>query len=169
MFDEAVVNEGLGQAEAAHTRSSPDGLGAAQGMGAYVQPAPGDSGYPYPQPTDSSPYPGQYSATHGQIDFIEPEDTSSGSATRSAGFTLLFVALGTGLGYAWKGGLGACTGLLVTAGLANVYRAQKWFDSPEPSEKHEAIVSALLGVGELGSSCYVGWKAYQHGEAGLKI
>ena len=142
-------------------------------MGAYVQPDSVDPGYPYPEPTASSPHPPPvgygHQGMHGPIDFIEPEDTSSGSATRSAGFTLLFVALGSGIGYAWKGGLGAATGLLVAAGLANVYRAQKWFDSPEPSEKHEAIVSALLGAGELGSSLYVGYKAYQYGEPGLKI
>ena len=97
----------------------------------------------------------------GELEFIEPDDTSSGAAARSAGFTLVFVALATGIGYAVRGGLGAATGLLLSGGVANSYRAQKWWGSPEPSEKHEAIVSAVFAAGELISGAYVGYKAFQ--------
>jgi hypothetical protein len=100
---------------------------------------------------------------------LEPDSTSSGAATRSAGFTLLFVALSTGVGYALKGGLGAAAGLLLSGGLANAYRAQKWFDSADPSEKHEAMVSSIFAAGELGAGAYVAYKAHQVGEAGLRL
>lgn len=159
MFDTAVMNEGLGQAEAAMRRES--GQGRADGLGAYVVPEPGDAGYPNPMPTESSPYPPpvEYGPVAGEVDFIEPDSTSSGAAARSAGLTLLFVALSTGVGYALRGGLGASAGLLLSAGIANGYRAQKWFDSPEPSEKHEAVVSTIFAVGEVGVGAYVAYKA----------
>jgi len=176
MFDQSVMAEGLGQAAQEERRASmrgpsPDGLGGSpDGLGAYVRPEPGDANYPYPQPTASSPYPPplergpEYGPMAGEIDFIEPDDTSTGAATRSAGFTLLFVAMLTGVGYAIKGGLGAASGLLLGAGIANGYRAQKWWDSGEPSEKHEAIVSAVFAAGELAAGGYVAYKAYQSGE-----
>ncbi|MGP1683469.1 MAG: hypothetical protein ACTS8S_14200 [Giesbergeria sp.] len=157
MFDAAVVEEGLGQLGKTEQRrgvsGSPDGLGA------YVRPdqyAP-----PTHVPEEPEYHPSQMA---GEIDFIEPDDTSSGSATKSAGFTLLFVALCTGIGYAIKGGFGAATGLLLSAGVANGYRAQKWWSSPEPSEKHEAIVSSVFGAGEIFAGIYVGYKAFQMGE-----
>lgn len=177
MFDVSVMKEGLGQAEAAHRRSAVHGP-SPDGLGAYVEPAPEDANYPFPDPTDSSPNPppisesyharAAYQPMHGEIDFLEPDNTSAGAATRSAGFTLLLVALTTGIGYAWKGGLGAATGLLVSAGAANIYRAQKWFEASDPSEKHEAIVSSVFAVGELGAGAYVGYQAYKLGESPIK-
>lgn len=171
MFDAAVVQEGLGQAQAQ------EGFGASpDGLGAYVETMPGDANYPYPNPTESSPNPPpagmSYHASsahqpmpmHGEIEFLEPESTSGGAATRSAGFTLLFVAIGTGIGYAWKGGLGAAAGLLLCGGAANAYRAQKWFEASDPSEKHEAIVSTVFAIGEVGAGAYVAYRAHKAGE-----
>lgn len=163
MFDAAVVEEGLGQAATReHGRRAV--AGSPDGLGAYVRPDPQPQ---YAQPSQQyNEY--QEAAEAGQlageIDFIEPDDTSSGSATKSAGFTLLFVALSTGLGYAIKGGFGAAAGLLLSAGVANGYRAQKWWSSPEPSEKHEAIVSSVFGAGEIFAGIYVAYKAFQLGE-----
>ncbi len=160
MFDAAVVEEGLGQAATREYRrpvsGSPDGLGA------YVRAEPRQQ----PPSEQYNQYQEQDEADQlaGEIDFIEPEDTSSGAATKSAGFTLLFVALSTGIGYAVKGGLGAAAGLLLSAGVANGYRAQKWWSSPEPSEKHESIVSAVFAAGEVFAGIYVGYKAFQMGE-----
>lgn len=161
MFDAAVVEEGLGQAATRENRR-PAMSGTPDGLGAYVR-APQQVVSPSQQYDD---YQEQAEAGQlaGEIDFIEPDDTSSGSATKSAGFTLLFVALCTGIGYAVKGGLGAATGLLLSAGAANGYRAQKWWASPEPSEKHEAIVSAVFSAGEIFAGIYVGYKAFQMGE-----
>lgn len=162
MFDNSVVEEGLGQASVAEHRASLRG-GSPDGLGAYATP---DYGFQRPQPPPTpQPRPVyEPEAVGGEIDWIEPDDTSSGAATKSAGFTLLFVALFTGVGYAIKGGLGAASGLLIGAGIANGYRAQKWWDSGEPSEKHEAIVSAVFGVGEVAAGAYVGYKAFKSTE-----
>ena len=183
MFDAGVMSEGVGRAETVSRREAMknQGFGASpDGLGAYVEPSPEDGNYPWANPTESSPNPPPVSQSyharaahqpmpmHGEIDFLEPDNTSGGAATRSAGFTLLFVALSTGIGYAWKGGLGAATGLLLSGGLANLYRAQKWFESGDPSEKHEAVVSSVFAVGELGASAYVGYKAFQLGESPTK-
>lgn len=169
MFDPNVVNEGVGQATVAEYKSSLQG--SPDGLGAYVQPEPGDQygqqqhTYQQPQPQQNlQPAHHQHPQMAGEIDFIEPDSTSDGAAVRSAGFTLLFVALGTGVGYALKGGLGACAGLLLCGGAANAYRAQKWFDSGEPSEKHEALVSTVFAVAEIGAGGYVAWKAIQANE-----
>jgi hypothetical protein len=175
MFDHAVVEEGLGQAVKSERRygirGTPDGLGASpDGLGAYIRPEMDDPNYPYPEPTASSPNPPpvaygpEYDSVNGRVEFLEPDDTSAGAATRSAGFTLLFVALSTGVGYALKGGLGASAGLLLSAGLSNGYRAQKWWDTSDPSEKHEAIVSSVFAVGEVFAGGYVAYKAYQLGD-----
>lgn len=156
MFDAAVVNEGLGQA-AEEAGKSPDGLGAF-----VVQDG---NHLPPPQPTQPrwAP-PADPQQLQGEIDFLEPDDTSGGSAVRSAGFTLLFVGLSTAVGFALARGLGAASGLLLSAGVANAYRSQKWWGSPEPSEKHEAVVSGLFSVAELGTGLFVAYRAYQLGE-----
>lgn len=167
MFDNAVVSEGLGQAAVAENRAQVRGT-SPDGLGAYVQAEPGDPGYPYPRPTASSPNPPpvRYAQPQEQLegaqwDFLEPDTTSGGAAARSAGFTLLFVAVLTGVGYALKGGLGASAGLLLGAGAANAYRAQKWWDTADASEKHEAMVSTVFAVAEIGAGGYVAYKAFQ--------
>lgn len=180
MFDHTVEKEGVGRAETVEG-GSPDGLGqsfdpgyqqAAAGQyqqaaaGQYPQAAAGGLGaYVEPLPDQYPPAPVHYGqAVGGEIDFIEPTDTSSGAAMKSAGFTLLFVALTSGIGYAWKGGLGASAGFLGAAGLANAYRAQKNWSSADPSEKHEAMVSAIFAAGELFTAGFVGYHAVKRAE-----
>lgn len=187
MFDQNVESEGLGRAEEAFAKQrapSPDGLGSSGGgMGAYMLPEPAEHPgsqhqpmYPPafaspggqfqmpPQAPPMQPQPGYGQPMAGELPFLEPEDTSQGAAVRSAGFTLLFVALSTGLGYAWKGGHGAISGLLVSAGAANAYRSQKWFSSSDPSEKHEAIVSGLFAAAEIFGGLFVGYHAIKRSE-----
>lgn len=185
MFDQNVQSEGLGRAEVAFDKirqrdmgaaPSPDGLG---GLGAYVTPEQGDPyadpyALPSPPPQRMQPayqqmQPAWASAgvphqMEGEFAFLEPEDTSSNSAMKSSGFTLLFVALATGAGYAFKGGHGAVAGLLLSAGLANGYRAQKWFSSEDPGEKHEAIVSTVFAAGEIFGGLFVGYQAMKRAE-----
>ena len=153
------------------TGASPDGLGASpDGLGMTpeemakpdVGPATDfnipERGNAY-EPGFSGEYP--YGATAGDMSGWEPTDTTPEAATRSAGFTLLFVALATGVGYAAKGGMGAATGLLAAGAIANGYRAQKWWGSPDPGEKHEAIVSGVFSAGGALAAGYVGYKAMQ--------
>jgi len=162
LFDASVAEEGLGQADAAFGAqrgfgASPDGIGAYQSdpdQSALQQAAAG--AHQYDHIPDAL-----HQQMQGQIDFIEPEDASPEAGVRSGGFTLLLVAVAAGAGYAWKGGLGAASAVLMTGAAANIYRAQKWFSSPEPSEKHEAMVSAVFGVAGLGAGGYVGYKAFQ--------
>jgi hypothetical protein len=146
--------------------ASPDGLGASPTPEEMANPSAGPQtdfniprgGNAY-EPGFQGPYP--YGATAGEIDFFEPQDTSPEAASRSAGFTVLFVAVATGIGYAVKGGMGAATGMLLAGAAANGYRAQKWWGSPEPSQKHEAIVSGVFAAGGLAAGGYVGYKAMQ--------
>ncbi len=100
-----------------------------------------------------------YDAAAGVEEWLEPHDTSPEAAMRTAGFTVLFVAVSTGIGYAVKGGLGAVTGLLGAGALANGYRAQKWWGSADPSEKHEAVVSGLFAFAGGVGAAYLGYKA----------
>ena len=76
---------------------------------------------------------------------------------------MLFVAAAAGIGYAMRGGLGATSGLLLAGSAANVYRAQKWWKSSDPSEKHEAVVSAVFAAGGILAGGYVGYKAMERG------
>jgi hypothetical protein len=92
---------------------------------------------------------------------MEPHDVSSGAAVRSAGFTALLVAASVGLGVAAGGPWGAGAGLLLAGAVANGYRAQKWWDSAEASEKHEAVVSGVFAAGATGMGVYMAYKAYQ--------
>lgn len=150
---------------------SPDGLGRSPSLSSLTpeQMAPPAAGpkYDFDLPGGGNGYyPGQnqqypYGATAGTLDFLEPDDTTSASLSRSAGFTALFVALSTGIGYAVKGGMGAATGLLLSGAAANGYRAQKWWNSQDPSEKHEAIVSSIFAVGGFVAAGYIGWRASQ--------
>lgn len=86
--------------------------------------------------------------------FPEPDDTSMQAAVQSAGFTALLVAVTTGLGFAWAKGWGAAAGLTVGAGTANAYRATKYMNSPQPNIRHEAIVSATIGLSQLAGAIY---------------
>jgi len=74
---------------------------------------------------------------------------SDNAAITSAGLTIVAVTAGTAIGYALKGSLGAISGLLFSGAAANLYRAQKWWKSPNPSNKHEAIVSTVFGIGGI--------------------
>ena len=116
--------------------ASPDGIGASpDGLGEYDD-TPEDMANPMAGPSQdfsvphgNNAYEPGYSGSYQQQAMAgwEPEDTSPEAATKSAGFTLLFVALSTGVGYAAKGGMGAATGLLASGAVANGYRAQKWW------------------------------------------
>jgi hypothetical protein len=96
----------------------------------------------------------------GPVDWVEPDDVSEQAALRSAGITALAVTLGGGVGLALGGGYGLVSGAMVVAGAANAYRAQKWWSSDDPSEKHEAVVSAMMAVVNLGLFGYTAYKAY---------
>ena len=93
-------------------------------------------------------------------DFIEPDDVSPTSAMRSAGFTALFATVALGAGIAVGGPWGAGAGVLLAGAAVNGYRAQKWWGSPEPSEKHEAVVSAVFAAFGVGVGGYMAYKAY---------
>lgn len=96
-----------------------------------------------------------------QWDFIEPTDASPGSAMRSAGFTALAAAAGLGVGIAAGGAWGGVAGATLVGASANLYRAQKMWGSDDPSEKHEAVVSAVFGALELAVAAYTGYKAFE--------
>lgn len=97
----------------------------------------------------------------GQLEVLEPVDTSNGAAIRSAGITTLLAALAIGGGLAFGGPWGAVSGYAFSGGLANGYRAQKWWGSPDPSEKHEAVVSAIFAALGLAGGAYAAYQAYQ--------
>ncbi len=115
---------------------SPDGLGM-QGMGAYA------------------------TAMGGKVEFLEPVDASPEAALRTAGIVSLAAAVAFGAGLALGGGWGAMSGIMLSGSGFNIYRAQKWWGSPEPSEKHEAVVSAIFGAIGLAAGGYSAYKAYQ--------
>jgi hypothetical protein len=154
------------------TGASPDGI-SGDGMG-NVQiplgndPAPMQAAAGPPVPPGAAIIPtGRGGAMapagmQGQTwDAMEPTDVSPAAAVRSAGFTALIVAASMGVGYAAGGPWGAGAGLLLAGAAANGYRAQKWWDSAEPSEKHEAVVSGVFSAGAVGMGVYMAYKAYQ--------
>lgn len=116
--------------------ASPDGLGE-EGMGAYAR------------------------AMGGKVDFLEPPDASPEAALRTAGLVSLAAAVSFGGGLAIGGAWGGVSGIMLSGAAFNVYRAQKWWGSPDPSEKHEAVVSALFGAINLAAGGYSAYKAYQ--------
>lgn len=148
---QAQAQAGMGQAMPPQAHAgygrSPDG------MGAYLS-EPG--GQMIDQTSSTNYWPQQM---QGEMAFLEPQDTSGRATLQSAGFTALLVALTTGVGLAWGKGWGAVAGLTVGAGFANVYRAQKWMNDPDPSRRHEAIVSATVTVGEAVVAGYAIYKA----------
>lgn len=93
--------------------------------------------------------------------FVEPQDTSPEAGLRSAGFTALLAVAAIGGGIAVAGPIGGAAGLLLVGAAANGYRAQKWWGSNLPSEKHEAVVSSVFAAAGLGVGSYLAYKAYQ--------
>lgn len=172
LFDNVDLEkfESDGQPSSSGMGASPDGLGMTMTPEQMADPDIGPNrDFNIPQkgnafePGFNGSFP--YGATAGdEFGGIEPTDTSDEAATRSAGFTLLFVALATGIGYAARGGMGAATGLLASGAIANGYRAQKWWSSPDPGQKHEAIVSGIFSAGGLAAAGYIGYKAMQQGK-----
>jgi hypothetical protein len=97
----------------------------------------------------------------GKLTFVEPTDASPDAAVRSAGITALVAAVTFGGGLALGGPWGGISGLSFSGAAFNVYRAQKWWGSPDASEKHEAVVSGLMGVIGIIVGGYAGYQAYQ--------
>ena len=136
-------------------QASANGMGASpDGLGAYLTNPGGEPVAPSPT-THYWPAP----PIAGELPFFEAADTSGKAALQSAGFTALLVAVTTGLGFAWGKAWGAVGGLTLGAGAMNAYRAQKWMNDPDPMRRHEAIVSATVGVGEAVVAGYSLWKA----------
>jgi hypothetical protein len=100
-------------------------------------------------------------ATAGEWAALEPVDASPEAGLRSAGFTALFATAAVGTGIAVGGGVGGAAGLLLAGALTNAYRAQKWWGSTQPSQKHEAMVSGVFAVAGLGIGGWLAWKAAQ--------
>jgi hypothetical protein len=142
------------QPSAAVAGNSPDGIGA------YTRPV--DDGVLRLKTTNGGirhmPMGG---AVSGQWDFIEPTDASPDSAARSAGFTALFATGAVGAGIAIGGPWGAGAGLLLAGSAANIYRAQKWWGSNNPGDKHEAVVSAVFGALGIAVGGYMAYRAYE--------
>jgi hypothetical protein len=137
-------------------QASANGFGASpDGIGAYMSD-PGGNPIPMQQTMHYWP---QQPGVGAELAFLEPQDTSGKAALQSAGFTALLVAITTGIGFAWGKGWGAVSGLTIGAGIMNGYRAQKWMNDPDPRARHEAIVSATVGVGEAVIAGYAIWKA----------
>ena len=132
--------------------ATPDGLGARvtspmTGTGEYFQPAAGMGAGP--------------DGMGGEIAFLEPVDASPSAALQSAGITTLVAALFFGGGLALGGPWGAMSGIMLSGSGFNIYRAQKWWGSADPSEKHEAVVSAVFGTITIAAGAYAGYQAYQ--------
>ncbi len=133
--------------------ASPDGIGAA-GTGEYFAGPTGGMGA-FAHPT------GGGGGMHGQIDFLEPVDASPAAALRSAGMTALVAAVAFGGGLAFGGAWGGVSGIMLSGSAFNVYRAQKWWGSPDASEKHEAVVSAMFAAIGIAAGGYTAYKAYE--------
>lgn len=127
---------------------SPDGLGEGETPPGYPGPAQGGVG-------------AYAEAVGGRVDFLEPPDASPNAAIRSAGIASLVAAIAFGGGLALGGAWGGMSGLVLSGSAFNIYRAQKWWGSPDPSEKHEAVVSALFGTIGVAAGGYAAYKAYQ--------
>lgn len=149
-----AASNGMGQPP---PQAAPNGVGASpDGIGSYISNPGG-------QVIDQSATTHYYPAgpVGAELSFLEPEDTSGKAALQSAGFTALVVALTTGIGFAWGKAWGAVAGLTFGGAIMNGYRAQKWMNDPEPAKRHEAVVSATVGVGEVVVGAYAIWKAAQ--------
>lgn len=92
---------------------------------------------------------------------LEPPDTAPEGAVRSAGIATLGAAVAFGTGVATGGGWGGVAGVMLWGAILNGYRSQKWWGSPDPSEKHEAVVSGVMAALEVAGGLYAGYKAWQ--------
>jgi hypothetical protein len=142
---------------------SPDGVGA------YLYQDDEDVGRPMTRHMSHVPTT-HYEVNGGrpvgaELEFLEPDDTSSGAALHSAGFTALLAALGIGVGVMLGGGWGAGAGLMIAGAGANAYRGQKWMNDADPARRHEAVVSATIAVFEVGIGGYLAYKAYKSKKA----
>jgi len=133
---------------AAGTGSSSDGIGASPDGVGSAPDGIGATSVPLGDPMEG----------------WEPTDVSPPAAARSAGITALIVAVSLGVGIAAGGPWGAGAGLLLAGAAFNGYRAQKWWGSPDPSEKHEAVVSSVFAAAGLGLGGYMGYRAYKVGD-----
>lgn len=144
---------------AAPVGATPDGLGAyarpTSGTGEYFQPGPSAGAASgmgaYAVPTNGM---------GGELAFLEPLDASPAAAMRTAGITALVAAVAFGSGLALGGAWGGVSGIMFSGSAFNIYRAQKWWGSPDASEKSEAVVSALFGAIGIAAGGYAGYKAY---------
>jgi len=135
--------------------ASPDGLGSPSGhvmsgTGAFATPVGGMSGYAHP-----------VDGMGGELQWLEPEDASPQAALRTAGITALAAAVFFGGGLALGGPWGGTSGILLSGSGFNIYRAQKWWGSANPSEKHEAVVSAFFAAVGIAAGGYAAYKAYE--------
>ncbi len=151
------------QVSQAHVPAAPAGMSGApspDGLGAYARPLP--EGLPTAYPQSVEPGAG---VPMGQWQMpFEPMDVSPEAAVRSAGMATLAAAVSFGAGLAiggWKGGI---AGLLLSGGAFNLYRAQKWWGSADPGEKHEAVVSSIMGAAGIAGGGYAAYKAYSERE-----
>ncbi len=100
----------------------------------------------------------------GELAFLEPSDASPEAAIRSAGITALAATVIGGGGLALGGAWGALSGLSASGAAFNLYRAQKWWGSSNASEKHEAVVSAIMGSIGAVVAAYTGYRAFKERE-----
>lgn len=134
------------------------GVGAGpDGLGRDAWPVPGAPAMEY--------YPDVVQPV-GWVAPIEPAGTSSSDAVQSAGIAALLAATGTGIGLAAGGPFGAGAGLMLAGAISNGYRAQKWWNDPDPGKRHEAIVSAVFTGFEVVLGGYMSWKAYESRQRG---
>jgi hypothetical protein len=140
------------------------------GTGNYEGPMPTQAPVPaapqYPPGTAVIPVDGRQpyapdAAMAGPWQAIEPTDASPEAGLRSAGFSALLVTAAVGTGIALGGAWGAAAGALLAGAAANGYRAQKWWGSTDPSQKHEAMVSSIFAAAGAGVGGWLVWKAAQ--------
>lgn len=128
------------------------------GVGATARPMEGMGNSPDGIGATAQPIGVGPDGISGQLQWLEPDDVSSGATVRTAGITALASALALGAGLAIGGPWGAGAGVLLMGTAFNAYRAQKWWGSPDPSEKHEAVVSAVMAAVGLGVG---GWMTFR--------
>jgi len=145
---ENIPGDDVPEARRSSLGVSPDGLGQVAPM----------SGHPGAGAAAVGAY---AEAVGGRVDFLEPPDASPQAALRSAGLASLVAAVAFGGGLAVGGAWGGVSGVLLSGSAFNVYRAQKWWGSPDASEKHEAVISALFGAIGIAAGGYTAYKAYQ--------